>query len=178
MGKVLIISSNALGDTYLSASSLETLKSFDPSMEIHFIAQKDSNFLLQNLPVDKIFSLNDKTVSDIFYLIKRIRRNKYDIVFDFFPGIVNTIFFYFSKSRIKAGYPNFIKRNQWFNVSQRAIIKGTSSQRFVWQPHMNYLLRISKLLELTGIANKHVAKPIFINLAPFANHFKKDSVTI
>ena len=177
MEKILIISCNALGDTYLSAGALEALRGFAPSIEIHFIAQRNSIFFLQKLPIDKIFLLVSKKIIDIFKLINSIRKNKYDIVFTFFPGLVNSIFFYFTKSQIRIGFPNFIRRNQWYNISQKVIIKGISNQEFEWQPEMNYMLRISKLLELAGIDKKYVAKPIFNNIKPLGNHFS-EGITI
>lgn len=177
MVKVLIISCNAIGDTYLSASALEALRNFAPSLEFHFIVQRNSNFLLKHLHIDKIYFIDSKSITNIFNLIKRIRNDKYSIVFTFFPGLVNTLFFYSVKSEIKAGFPNFIKRNQWYNISQKSVTKGISNKGFTWQPEMNYLVRISKLLELTGIDPKYVKKPIYDNLKLSVNH-TIDGITV
>lgn len=163
MKKILIISANALGDTYLSASAIEPLKKNNQPFEIHFMAPLSSDFFLSFLPINKIFYLNEKKIIDVLKLLFKIRRIGYDVVFLFFPGLVNTLFFYFSKSRLRIGFPNFIKKNRWDNSSQEMKINRNNSNRFVWQPRMNYLARVSKPLEFMDIKWHSVSKPLFNN---------------
>lgn len=176
--RILIISTNALGDTYLSASSLEPIRKSFKSCEIHFVTLQSAKFFLDYLTTDMCYYLKRKNFISILELIFRIRRTKYDLTLSFFPGMVNSIFFYFSKSNKKAGFINLIKRNRWHNFAHKATVKGSCGNKFIWQPNMNYLERISNLLQLSGISSLNILKPLFSlenNCTPTIN---KNSVVI
>ena len=51
MIKVLIVTTNAFGDTYLSTSVIENLKEIDPYVQIDFVSSFSSRFILNCLPI-------------------------------------------------------------------------------------------------------------------------------
>ncbi len=159
--KFLIISTNALGDTYLSASAVTPIFESFNNAEIHFVAPIQSKALLNHLNVDFCYCLNKKNVFSIMMLVIKIRKVKYDYVFTFFPGIANTLLFNLSRSFSKAGFYNFIKKKQWYYRTQKGVLKGNKKLYFCWKPEMNYLSRISGVLNLVGIKSKINKKPIF-----------------
>jgi len=164
MEKVLIISTNALGDTYLSASALKPLRQSNRYSEIHFVTSQDSHFLIQNLSVDKVYYLTERSIINIFRLLKEINRNEYGAVFTFFPGIINSFFFHLVKSPLKAGFPNYVRRDKWYNIPQKGKSKGTKLGRFLWKPDMNYLQRIQQPLESVKIESDTILKYVFSSL--------------
>ena len=139
--KYLIISTNAIGDTYLSTSSIRVIKSNDKDAEIDFIISTKSQSILEFLSLDNIYTVR-KNCFDLFTTAFRVRKQKYDYVFSFFPGLVNTFFFLISKGSKKGGYVNFIRRNEWYGKKQKVVIKGTNQKKLFWLPEDKYLDRI------------------------------------
>ncbi len=139
--KYLIISTNAIGDTYLSASSIRLITSNDRNADIDFISTAICHPILELLLLKNIYTVS-KSIIDIFNVAFQIRRKNYDFVFSFFPGLVNSFFFLVSKGDKKGGYVNFIRLKEWYKIKQRVFIKGAQSKKLVWSPNNNYLDRI------------------------------------
>jgi ADP-heptose:LPS heptosyltransferase len=161
MRKVLIISTNALGDTYLSAAAIEPIIKAFKEVEIHFISQRNAKPFLDLLSIDNWFFLESKKIFKIVRMILRIRKIKYDFVFTFFPGVANSIIFYLTRANNKAGFSNLIKKKQWHNSSQKATLVGHNNIFFVWEPNMNFLDRITGVLSLVQIKVGEISKPMF-----------------
>lgn len=164
MKKILLISTNALGDTYISASVINLLRQHLDGCEIHFITNSVSSLFLTYLPVDKIFYLKKKTVIQILLLLLLIRKNKYDFTFLFFPGWVNSIFYFCIKSKIKAGFPNLKYISRWDNKTAKVHTNLSDSKKISWFPNMNYLERIGLVLQSVGMNKNKLSKPVFNNL--------------
>jgi ADP-heptose:LPS heptosyltransferase len=161
MINILIISTNALGDTYLSASAIAPIRSAFKNSRIDFISLISHKFMMDHLSVDNHTYLKKKNIFSLLGLLLLTRRQNYDLVFSFFPGIVNTLIFYSARSKKKIGFTNFIRRNQWYNKQQRTTIKGIDKTKFIWKPAMNYMLRVSQLIQLAGIECFNICKPLF-----------------
>ena len=139
--KYLIISTNALGDTYLSAVAIRVIKNYDKKAEIDFLSTSKCLPILELLPLNNIFIIHKNIFKLIFHSIK-IRIHTYDFVFTFFPGLVNSLFYLVSKGNKKGGYVNFIRHSEWYNEKQEVLVKGALSRNLVWLPGNNYLDRI------------------------------------
>ena len=87
-----------------------------------------------------------------------LRKQKYDIVISFFPGIVNSLIFIFANAKIKLGYINYLKKPDWYNYSQKLIVKGIDDKKFIWTPEMNYLDRLKHVIEHLGISSNNLLK--------------------
>ena len=161
--KILIISVNALGDTYISCSAINFLKNHFQKLEIHFLANKNSKFFLEKFKLNKIFYLRNKTVRDIIKTLLLIKKEKYDIVYSFFPGRINSFFLIVSNSKVKSGFVNFRKLNEWYDSSQRLFIRGKSTESKIqyWKPSMNFLERVEMCLLSTDVIVNNLLKPKF-----------------
>lgn len=176
MKKVLIISTNAIGDAYLSASAIDTLKNIYKEIKIDFVVNISSGFFIKELDINEFFFIKQKSIAEVFGIISRIRKCKYDFVFTFFPGLVNTIVFKSCNAEVKSGFINFRKISNWYNISQKLYVSGRNSQDLFWYPEMNYLDRIKIVLSGAGITIKNIRKITFPNL--LCGFEKDDSVLL
>ncbi|MHB8580994.1 MAG: glycosyltransferase family 9 protein [Ignavibacteriaceae bacterium] len=161
MTRILIVSTNALGDTYLSSAAIRPIRKFYNACEIHFVSLENSKLFLEYLDIDKCFFLKSKDIVPILEIMKEIKRINYDYVFSFFPGVINSLIYLYAKSQKKAGFINLIRKKQWYNNINKATFRDKINKQFIWNPEMNYLLRISKLLQITGIESSEIVKPMF-----------------
>jgi len=173
--KILIISTNALGDTYLSAAALQPLRDSFPASEIHFLSEEKSRFLLEHLIVERRFYLSGRNIPLLIAMSRKISAEKYDIVLTFFPGLVNSFLFYMVKSPVKIGYINFFPMKEWYNRSQNIFAKGVRSQEIRWLPGMTFLERIALALSSLGIRDAEIRKPRFF---PLEDRFERDEKKI
>jgi ADP-heptose:LPS heptosyltransferase len=157
--KILIISTNALGDTYLSATALSCLNAQFKEPNIDFIVSPNAVSILAELRVNKVF-LIEKTITCLLKNIREIRKNKYDYVFTFFPGVVNSFFLLFSKARTKSGFLNVMRKQQWYNKRQRIYSNIRCFSEVLWEPEMNYIKRIELVLENAKINTMLLSKEI------------------
>ncbi|MDE3057770.1 MAG: glycosyltransferase family 9 protein [Bacteroidota bacterium] len=156
--KIVIVSLNALGDTYLSAAALAPLKKHFETAEFEFIVQKHSASLVSALGVEKFFCLEKKNIANILRLLFVVRRRRYEMAFSFFPGLLNTLFLLASCSPVKAGYLSFFRRRDWYDESQRVFVHGVPREKLFWRPTMSYLERIEMVLRAFNL-NEKVQKP-------------------
>ncbi len=161
MIRILIISTNALGDTYLSSAAIEPIRRFYNPCEIHFVSLENAKFFLGYLTIDKVFYLKSKDIVPILKILIEIRKINYNYVFSFFPGVMNSLIYFYAKSQKKAGFINLVRKKQWYNNNNKAKVKDKINKQFIWKPEMSYLSRISQLLQLTGINSSKIVKPTF-----------------
>ncbi len=156
MKRCLIISTNALGDTYLSLSALPALK----DMETDLLCPAAFKTYAEYFNLNKIFLLQSKKIKDVIELGMDMMDINYDYVFSFFPGRINTFFFNLAKSEIKCGYINCTNIPEWHNKPSKLSIRGKKKCHYIWRPENNYLDRIFYALYYTGL------KPTNLNKLP------------
>jgi ADP-heptose:LPS heptosyltransferase len=157
--KILLISTNALGDTYLTCAAFKSLKDFFKKVRIDIVSTENARFILEEIGFDNLYLLEKKSFAEMHLLVSKIRKTKYDIVFNFFPGQMNSSFFKLSSAEEKIGFTNFIKRKSWHNDEDILKTKSQLKSKITWKPEDNYLDRISMSLKSAGIeteVNKHV----------------------
>lgn len=157
--RILLISTNAIGDTYISCSAFFALKKKFPKCKIDIVALKSCEFFLKKIPFDNFFLLEKKTYSEVIAHIGKVRKIKYDYVFNFFPGQVNSFFFQFSSGKKKAGFRNIKKVKDWHNENDVVITKPSSNAEFRWEKTDNFLERISLPIKAAGIEAENICKP-------------------
>ncbi len=146
MNKILIISTNAIGDTYLSMSAISSIKAKFPNVEIYFLVAQNSKFLFEYTEVKFVFTIR-KQIWGLITLAWKLRKIEFDYIFSFFPGIVNTFFLKLLKANNKGGYQNFIKRNHWHDKNLTGYIENFGmKKKVIWEKENNYLHLILNIL--------------------------------
>lgn len=160
MKKILLISTNALGDTYLTCAAFNSIKSFFKKSQIDIISSSDAKFLLDEVGFDNVFLIKKKSFAEMHKIMSKVRNTKYDYAFNFFPGQMNTSLFKLSSAVEKIGFTNYIRKKDWHNEEDILRIKSQPKQKnYVWKPGDNYLDRIRLALEAAEIKHdikKHV----------------------
>lgn len=152
MKKILIISANAVGDTYLSLSAIPALKKIYHDCCITFLCNSASRFLFKFFPVDKIIESNHKNKFDILKILIKLKKTRYDEAYSFFPGRLNSLFLLAANVNRKAGYLNFKENVDWHNNSQKVFLKPPKAKKLYWNPQKNYLDRISLIFDESNIS--------------------------
>lgn len=165
MISILIISINAIGDTYISLSALEIIKRNFDQVKIDFVINTPSELLFNSINDISVFTLKTKNPLDLLKLLLKIRKINYDYVFNFFPGRYNTILTFFTKGTTKTGYSNYFKLDNWHKNSQRVKVIGRKRVDHIWTPNMTYLERIELVLDSVGILGKVIYKFKYPNIS-------------
>ncbi len=106
MPKFLLIQTAFLGDVILATSLVEKLHEFYPESSIDFLLRKGNEQVFNGHPYLREVIVFDKKrkIRDLIRILKKIRSNRYDYVFNvqrhFTSGIITT----FSKARKKVGF--------------------------------------------------------------------------
>ncbi|MCX7834432.1 MAG: hypothetical protein N2490_09515 [Ignavibacteria bacterium] len=172
--KILIISLNAIGDSYLSSSllNLENISAINNSY--HIVTLIDAKFIIDDFDYEKRFYIKRKNFISILSTLIKIILNKYDFAFSFFGGRLNTLLFILCRAKFKSGYINFRKIEDWSRRKVKLFLKGIKREEdIIWEPYMNFMDRIKLALKPFGIDVKNIRKPIFQNL-----NYEDDGKTI
>lgn len=116
--KILCIKPRGIGDIVLSTIVLENLKEHFPDSEIHYLTEEFAKLSVANNPhVAKV--LTYKKLDFILSVIHKVRKEKYDIVFDFWsnPKTAQITFLSGAKYRIGFGYRG---RKYAYNIKANA----------------------------------------------------------
>lgn len=103
--KILCIKPRGIGDIVLSTIVLENLKDHFPSADIHYLTEEFAKLsVANNLLVSKVITYRKSEI--IFCVVKKIRKEKYDLVFDFWsnPKTAQITFLSGAKYRVGFGY--------------------------------------------------------------------------
>lgn len=103
--KILCIKPRGIGDIILSTIVLDNLRDYFPSAEIHYLTEEFAKLSVANNPlVSEVHTYNKSEL--ILSLVRRIRKEKFDIVFDFWsnPKTAQITFLSGAKYRVGFGY--------------------------------------------------------------------------
>jgi ADP-heptose:LPS heptosyltransferase len=101
--KILCIKPRGIGDIILSTIVLENLKTAFPQAEIHYLTEEFAKRSVENNQfVSKILTYEKS--DSIFSIVKKIRREKYDLVLDLYSNPKTAQFTFFSGAKYRAGY--------------------------------------------------------------------------
>ena len=108
MEKVLIIQNKRIGDVLISSVIANNFKAKYNDSEIHFMAYDFTHGVILNNPnIDKIININDKElkkISVLLKLIKAVRKERYDIIFDPYSKTQSRLICKFSGARQTIGH--------------------------------------------------------------------------
>jgi lipopolysaccharide heptosyltransferase II len=113
--RILVIKLRGVGDVLLSTIVLENLRSAFPKQRIDFLTEKPGREVLRGNPVIDELIIFDKAEISSTGLIRKIRRNRYDLIFDLFSNPRTAFITFCSGARWRVGYP-FRGRGYAYNV--------------------------------------------------------------
>jgi len=135
--KILIIKPRGIGDVILSTIVLKNLKENLPECEIHYLTESFAAPVLENNPfVSKIYTFG-KTLFQNIALIRELRKEKYDIIFDFYSNPRTAQFTFLTKAKLRIGYDKR-GRNYAYNLK----IKITDPNLHSALAHLKFLQEI------------------------------------
>ena len=106
--RVLVVRLRSIGDTVLSTPSLIALKRFLPAAQIDILLEDWVAPVLDGFDaVDNILTVSRKNKKSRFETAWRIRRNKYEVVFNLHGGTTATFFVRASGAKHRVGYREY-----------------------------------------------------------------------
>ena len=101
--KILCIKPRGIGDIILSTIVLENLKAAFPHSEIHYLTEEFAKRAVENNPfVSKILTFNKKDF--VLSIIRKVRKEKFDLVIDFWSNPKTAQITFLSGARYRVGY--------------------------------------------------------------------------
>ena len=129
--KILVIKLRAIGDVVLSTAILPSLREFYREAKIHFMVESPGKEILENNPyVDHIIVLPLKEWGELPRLkawlaglrfLKRVRKEKYDIVFDLFGNPRSAFITWITGAPLRVG---FSFRGRKYAYNKRVVPRG------------------------------------------------------
>lgn len=117
MKKILIIQNKRIGDVLISSVIANNYKAKYPDSEVHFLAYDFTHGVIMNNPnIDKIISINDtelKKLPVLLKLIRQIRKEKYDVIFDPYSKTQSRLICKFSGAKQTVGHKSRKKFGNW-----------------------------------------------------------------
>ena len=106
MKKILLIQLRKLGDVVLTTPVIDVLyKKFGSDAQIDFLTEKEYSLILSGNPyLTKIYSLDKNDWKSQLKIIRQLRTEKYDFVFDFFGNPRSAWISFFSGGKYRYGY--------------------------------------------------------------------------
>jgi heptosyltransferase III len=103
INKILCIKPRGIGDILLSTIVLENLNSAFPNSKIHYLTEEFAKRAVENnLFVSKILTFNKKDF--VLSIIKKVRKEKYDLIFDFWSNPKTAQITFFSGAKYRIGF--------------------------------------------------------------------------
>ena len=101
--KILCIKPRGIGDILLSTIVLENLKVAFPHSEIHYLTEEFAKRAVENNPfVSKIVTFKREDL--VFKTINKVRKEKYDLVFDFWSNPKTAQITFLSGAKYRVGF--------------------------------------------------------------------------
>ncbi len=101
--KILCIKPRGIGDIILSTIVLENLKTALPHSEIHYLTEEFAKRSVENNPfVSKILTFNKKDF--VLSIIRKVRKERYDLVLDFWSNPKTAQITFLSGAKYRVGY--------------------------------------------------------------------------
>ncbi len=117
MMKVLIIQNKRIGDVLIASVIANNFKRKHPDSEVHFMAYDYTLEVIQHNPnIDKIIPINEKELKklpNLIKMIRQIRKEKYDIIFDPYSKTQSRLICKFSGAKQTIGHKSRKKFGNW-----------------------------------------------------------------
>jgi ADP-heptose:LPS heptosyltransferase len=117
MKKVLIIQNKRIGDVLIASVIANNFKKKYPDSIVHLMAYDFTEGVVMNNPnIDKFISLDEKELKklpNLWKLIKQVRKEKYDIIFDPYSKTQSRLICKFSGAKMTIGNKSRKKLGNW-----------------------------------------------------------------
>jgi lipopolysaccharide heptosyltransferase II len=150
--KILVIKLRGIGDVVCSSIVIDNLIENFPNAKIDYLVEKPSSFGLIGLrELNEVLVFDRSSIKSRFILALKIRRSKYDIVFDFFGNPSSAQITLFSAAKYRIGFP-FRARKYAYNILG-------PSERTEWHNAELHL----KVLEYCGLSTNRRKLKYFLS---------------
>lgn len=142
--KILIVKLRGIGDVVCSTIVVDNLREDFPNAQIDYLVEKPSSFGLVGLnQINNVLIFDKKSLWNRIKLAFKVRKEKYDLVFDFFGNPSSAQITFFSNAKFRIGFP-FRGRKYAYNFYG-------PSERAKWH---NAILHL-KVLDKFGFTTKY-----------------------
>ncbi len=108
MKKILVIQNKRIGDVLIVSIIAKNIKQLYPNSIVDYLVYDYTTGVIENNPhIDNIISVNDKELKKtqhLFKLILKIRKHKYDIIFDPYGKLQSRLICLFSNAKQRIGF--------------------------------------------------------------------------
>ena len=108
MKKILVIQNKRIGDVLIASVIAQNMKKIYPDSQVDYLVYDYTVGVIENNPaIDNIIAVNDKELKklkNLKQLIFKIRKQRYDIIFDPYSKLQSRLICYFSKAPIRIGF--------------------------------------------------------------------------
>ncbi len=118
IGRILIIKFGTIGDLLLMTPILPNLRAYFPDAEIDIFTLKSSRDILMDNPYVSRILTYSPGINSSWFLIKNIRKKKFDLIIDLFCNPRTALITYLSGAKYRFGY-EFKGRNYAYNIKTR-----------------------------------------------------------
>mgnify|MGYP003868926141 CR=1 FL=1 len=158
--KILCIKPRGIGDIILSTIVLENLSSFFPDAQIHYLTEEFAKDAISSHPLlHKV--LTYKKDGSLISIVKQIRSEKYDIVFDLYSNPRTAQITFLSGAKFRIGYA-YRGRKYAYNIKSQVGRGETHSAE-----HNLELLKVAGI----PISSKKINYKLTNESEEFANSF-------
>lgn len=146
--KILIVRLRLIGDVLMTTPSLRILRKALPQAKIYYLVEPPQDELLRGNPdIDELVVVKrDTSFKEILSVIKKMRKEKFDIAIDFHGGPKASFLTLFSGAKIRVGY----------SYSPRKIFYHVKVERGVKEGSIHSVLNQLNLLKGLGIENDEI----------------------
>lgn len=142
--KILIVKLRGIGDVVCSTIVVDNLREDFPNAQIDYLVEKPSSFGLIGLKqINNVLIFDKKSLLKRIKLALKVRKENYDLVFDFFGNPSSAQITFISNAKFRIGFP-FRGRKYAYNFFG-------PTERAKWH---NAILHL-KVLEKFGFTTKH-----------------------
>ena len=107
MKKILVIQNKRIGDVLISSVIANNIKKVFPESEVTYFVYEYTAGVLENNPnIDRIIAVNEKELKSytkLFKTVLKIKREKYDIIFDPYSKLQSRLICLFSGAKYRIG---------------------------------------------------------------------------
>lgn len=108
MKKILIIQNKRIGDVLISSVIANNFKKKFPESIVHFMSYPFTHGVIEHNPnIDKIIGIDEKKlkkIGNLIQLIRTVRKEKYDIIFDPYSKLQSRLICKFGGAKITVGH--------------------------------------------------------------------------
>ena len=118
INKILLIKFGGMGDVLLTTPVLPNIREYFPDAEIHFLTLRQTrDILMYNYYISRVITY-DKKEDKSFFLIKHVRKQKFDLVIDLFCNPRTAFFSFCSGAKYRFGF-DFRGRGYAYNIEMK-----------------------------------------------------------